>query len=117
MFFLQFQNFLRILQVVYQWLNLLKEVLLEEPNRKILILSERREHLKLIYKLLDEDSDLNNTIGYYVGGMKQKDLDISKDEIDDILSKIDEIESNDNYYIKYIISGNGAYGRFSNWTV
>ena len=29
----------------------------------------------------------------------------------------DEIESNDNYYIKYIIRGNGAYGRFSNWTV
>lgn len=27
-----------------------------------------------------------------------------------------EIIINDNYYVKYIIKGNGAYGRFSNWT-
>ncbi len=27
-----------------------------------------------------------------------------------------ETEINDNYYVKYIITGNGAYGRFSNWT-
>jgi len=25
--------------------------------------------------------------------------------------------SNDNYYVKYVIKGNGTYGRFSNWTV
>lgn len=25
--------------------------------------------------------------------------------------------TNDNYYVKYIINGNGAYGRFSNWIV
>jgi hypothetical protein len=24
--------------------------------------------------------------------------------------------ANDNYYVKYVIKGNGAYGRFSNWT-
>lgn len=24
--------------------------------------------------------------------------------------------SSDDYYVKYIIKGNGAYGRFSNWT-
>lgn len=24
--------------------------------------------------------------------------------------------TNDNYYVKYVIKGNGAYGRFSNWT-
>ena len=24
--------------------------------------------------------------------------------------------SDDNYYVKYIIKGNGAYGRFSDWT-
>ena len=23
---------------------------------------------------------------------------------------------NDSYYVKYVIKGNGAYGRFSNWT-
>ncbi|RYE04599.1 MAG: hypothetical protein EOP51_35235 [Sphingobacteriales bacterium] len=25
-------------------------------------------------------------------------------------------ETNDNFYVKYVIKGNGAYGRFSNWT-
>lgn len=24
--------------------------------------------------------------------------------------------TNDNYYVKYVINGNGTYGRFSNWT-
>ncbi|RYG52259.1 MAG: hypothetical protein EOO01_06885 [Chitinophagaceae bacterium] len=27
-----------------------------------------------------------------------------------------ETAANDNYYVKYVIEGNGAYGRFSNWT-
>jgi hypothetical protein len=27
-----------------------------------------------------------------------------------------ETVTNDNYYVKYVIEGNGAYGRFSNWT-
>lgn len=27
-----------------------------------------------------------------------------------------ETVTNDNYYFKYVIKGNGAYGRFSNWT-
>lgn len=27
-----------------------------------------------------------------------------------------EAVTNDNYYFKYVITGNGAYGRFSNWT-
>ena len=26
-----------------------------------------------------------------------------------------ETEINDNYYVKYVIKGTGAYGRFSNW--
>lgn len=30
--------------------------------------------------------------------------------------KNSDIGTNDNYYIKYVITGNGAYGRFSNWT-
>lgn len=29
----------------------------------------------------------------------------------------DEPVTTDNYYVKYVIKGNGAYGRFSNWTV
>lgn len=49
--------------------------MLEESGRKLLILSDRREHLVEFeegFKSRDVDS-----IGYYVGGMKQKDLDIS----------------------------------------
>jgi hypothetical protein len=29
----------------------------------------------------------------------------------------DETVTTDSYYVKYVIKGNGAYGRFSNWTV
>lgn len=28
----------------------------------------------------------------------------------------DDIVNNDNYYVNYIIKGNGPYGRFSNWS-
>ena len=27
-----------------------------------------------------------------------------------------EVATNNNYYFKYVIKGNGTYGRFSNWT-
>jgi len=48
---------------------------LEEEGRRLLVLSDRREHLKEFeagFKLRGV-----NSIGYYVGGMKQKDLDVS----------------------------------------
>tara|TARA_B110000211_G_scaffold93583_1_gene109160 strand:- start:326 stop:1816 length:1491 start_codon:yes stop_codon:yes gene_type:complete len=45
-------------------------------NKKILILSDRRNHLKNIYELINKCSLAS--VGYYVGGMKQKDLDISE---------------------------------------
>ena len=49
--------------------------IMEEPGRKILLLSDRREHLKYMYtKLTEKGFD----VGFYVGGMKQKDLDISE---------------------------------------
>jgi superfamily II DNA or RNA helicase len=57
---------------------LLKEI--EEcvkENRKILILSDRREHLKLLNKELDS-REISN--GFYLGGMKQKDLKESEDK-------------------------------------
>lgn len=50
-------------------------VLEKEPDRQVLILSERRNHLVLLEKLL-----LNNkvtSVGYYIGGMKQEELDTS----------------------------------------
>lgn len=31
-------------------------------------------------------------------------------------NKVGVEDRKDNYYVKYIITGNGTYGRFSNWT-
>ena len=55
-------------------IDLVEEILTEE-HRKILILSERVEHLELLKKRLDE-RELTTT-GMYVGGMKQTKLDDS----------------------------------------
>jgi len=48
---------------------------MEEAGRNLLVLSDRREHL------VDFDAGFRaigiDSVGYYVGGMKQKDLDIS----------------------------------------
>lgn len=48
---------------------------LSDPERKLLILSDRREHLMTFEKEFQQRG-LGST-GYYVGGMKQKDLDAS----------------------------------------
>lgn len=59
----------------YMIVQTLLEILAKEPDRQVLILSERRSHLaelEVILKLYKIDS-----IGYYVGGMKQIDLDKS----------------------------------------
>jgi superfamily II DNA or RNA helicase len=45
-------------------------------GRKTLILSERRDHLTAIEGLIKDFT----TVGYYVGGMKQKDLDASEEK-------------------------------------
>mgnify|MGYP006102974181 CR=1 FL=1 len=53
------------------------EIILEEvykcvkDGRKLLILSDRRDHLKFLHSKLNEKNISN---GYYCGGMKQKDL-------------------------------------------
>lgn len=57
-------------------IQLLKEVLEKDPDRRVLILSERRQQLKTIEEMARE-SCVSSDIGYYVGGMQQKDLDIS----------------------------------------
>jgi superfamily II DNA or RNA helicase len=49
------------------------EEILNEEGRKMLILSERVEHLELLKKRLDEREIA--TSGFYVGGMKQSKLD------------------------------------------
>lgn len=61
----------------YLIINTLLELLKEEPDRQVIILSERRTHLNTLEDLLKLHNISENDIGYYVGGMKQKDLDIS----------------------------------------
>jgi len=46
----------------------------EAEPRKILLLSDRRDHLEDFYRRCSKFA----TVGFYVGGMKQKDLDISE---------------------------------------
>jgi len=52
--------------------NILKEIM-QEDGRKILVLSDRVEHLELIKELIDKKPFA--TSDYYIGGRKQKDLD------------------------------------------
>ena len=55
-------------------IDVVEEILIEE-GRKIIILSERIEHLQLLKKRLDERNLC--TSGFYIGGMKQAKLDES----------------------------------------
>ena len=50
----------------------LKQVM-KEKGRKVLVLSDRVEHLELIKELIDKKPFA--TSDYYIGGRKQKDLD------------------------------------------
>ena len=53
----------------------LAQVLATEPGRRVLVLSERRGHLVELEQMVSERG-LGST-GFYVGGMKQADLDAS----------------------------------------
>lgn len=59
-------------KVIVHWI---KELFGE--GRKILVLSDRREHLQDFFNLIDKSLWGKDQVGYYVGGMKQKNLDIS----------------------------------------
>lgn len=50
------------------WESLIKK----EPNRKTLVLSDRREHLTTLEQRFKER--FSGKVGYYVGGMSEKDL-------------------------------------------
>jgi superfamily II DNA or RNA helicase len=52
-------------------INVIKEIL-KEDNRKILLLSDRKNHLNDIYKFITTNNIC--TVGYYVGGMKKEKL-------------------------------------------
>ena len=55
-------------------ISVLQNILRDEPDRRILILSERRNQLKDFEKYIIENNIANGSYGYYVGGMKQDDL-------------------------------------------
>jgi superfamily II DNA or RNA helicase len=59
---------------------ILKDILSKEPERRVLILSERRNQLKDIEHFIVENNIANSSYGYYVGGMKQTDLAISSEK-------------------------------------
>lgn len=56
-------------------IEILKSILEKEKDRKVLILSERKNQLKDIENLIIENKIAD--YGYYIGGMKMCDLDIS----------------------------------------
>lgn len=56
--------------------RVLQRVLRDEPDRKILILSERRQQLTTFEDLIIK-TGLVSDVGYYVGGLTQSALDIS----------------------------------------
>jgi len=65
---------------------LLKDILRKEPDRRVLILSERRNQLKDIERYIIDcniaggDTGSGGGYGFYVGGMKQTDLAISAEK-------------------------------------
>lgn len=59
---------------------LLKDILSKEPDRRVLILSERRNQLKDIEQFIVEHNIANSSYGFYVGGMKQTDLALSAEK-------------------------------------
>lgn len=59
--------------------------LIQNKERNIILLSDRRDHLKNIYDLINTTNN-NLKIGFYVGGMKQQLLDKTANECQIILS-------------------------------
>lgn len=56
-------------------ISCLQDVLEEEPDRKVLLLSDRRKHLEHFHEELDK---VGITSGYYYGGLKQEVLEQSE---------------------------------------
>ena len=61
-------------------ISVIEALIKKEPDRRILILSERRNLLKDIEKYIIDKNILDKNYGYYVGGMKQSDLNISSEK-------------------------------------
>lgn len=55
-------------------IKLIKDLIKDDNNRKILVLSERRSHLQYLYNLLQNDNNVHFSYGLFLGSMKQADL-------------------------------------------
>ena len=58
----------RTLKIIEHLADCLRE------GRKILMLSDRREHLKVLHELIPKIDEGKYSCGFYLGGMKEKDL-------------------------------------------
>ena len=60
-------------------INIIKDII--EPKRKLIVLSDRVEHLKLLKERLDKynTEDFTITTSFYIGGMKMDKLKISEE--------------------------------------
>jgi len=61
-------------------ISVLENIIKKDPERRILILSERRNLLNDIEKYIIEKNIINKDYGFYVGGMKQCDLNVSAEK-------------------------------------
>lgn len=76
---LQFTTMLSDLISMDKRNKLIIEIILQviKPTRKILVLSDRRSHLQTLFDLLTS-KNVSFTFGIFVGGMKEKDMSISR---------------------------------------
>ena len=59
-------------------LSFIKHTLLENKEQQIMILAHNKSLLKYLYEAIEHRKIANGSVGYYVGGMKEKDLKISE---------------------------------------
>ena len=59
-------------------IELIKDLIKKDDKRKILVLSDRRNHVQYLKELLDNDLQVNFTSGLFLGSMKQQDLEYSR---------------------------------------
>lgn len=58
-------------------IEIIKDLIIKE-NRKILVLSDRRNHLQTLVNILDNDFNVSFTYGLFLGRMKMSELERSK---------------------------------------
>jgi superfamily II DNA or RNA helicase len=59
-------------------LNIIKEMFEERPTQQMMVIAHNKSVLKYIYDAVSSREIAGGSVGYYVGGMKEKDLKISE---------------------------------------